>query len=113
MARSCAACGGSSSARLVRRLVHTRRTATGASEVQHDQTRVMPGLEHCVGHFEADIELRCRIPDRAQADRPELKSGSQPATTLPTAPVSAVFGAADDGSGPAATEQNNVVATSL
>src|SRR3954453_8036868 len=57
---------------LARWEVDTRRTATSAREVQHDLIRVELGLEARVVHFEADIELRCRVPDGPQADCPDI-----------------------------------------
>src|SRR6185503_13295834 len=55
---------------LARREVHAGRTAACSREVEHHLVRIMLGLDACVEHFEADIELRRRVPDRPQAHAP-------------------------------------------
>src|SRR5947208_2755066 len=55
---------------LARREVDARRTAARTRKVEHHLTRVELRLDARVGDFEADIELRRRVPDRAQAEGP-------------------------------------------
>src|SRR6476620_1547473 len=55
---------------VARREVDARRASARAREVEHHLTRVELRLDSRVVHFEADIELRRRVPDRSQADRP-------------------------------------------
>src|SRR6185369_7621013 len=57
---------------LARGEVDAHRTATSTREVEHHLRRVELRLEACVEHFEADIELRRRVPDRPYADRPDI-----------------------------------------
>src|ERR1044072_6031060 len=47
---------------LARRLVEASRTAARACEAEQERVRVMLGLDARVVHFEADIELRRRVP---------------------------------------------------
>src|SRR6188508_896151 len=57
---------------LARGEVDAHRTPARAREVEHHLTRVEIRLDACVSHFEADIELRSRVPDRPDADRPDI-----------------------------------------
>src|SRR5256885_14816444 len=58
---------------LARREVDARRTAARACEVEHRRVRVMLGLDPGVHDFEADIELRSRVPDRPDTGVPHVE----------------------------------------
>src|SRR3954465_13518702 len=55
-----------------RRDVVARRTAVRACEVEQNGCRVELRLETCIEHFEADPELRSRVPDRPETDCPDI-----------------------------------------